>query len=158
MVDFNIYKAVHADVQTLNGFFAAAFCFFTQLVNFLFNAAVDEVKCRGSNQNNQKKDGRIKPDDKDQYEKDDQAFADDVDERQQYAGGKVHRIEVNFVQKVGSAIADDLFKWLIDDVVKCVFGKVLYQPCAQFMNASLDKNSKNVLEYEKCANTCNQGN
>lgn len=158
MVDFNIYKAVHAYVQALDGLFAAALCFFAQLVYFLFNAAVDEIKCRGSNQNNQKKDGGIKPDDENEYEKNDQTFADDVDEWQKYAGGKVHRIEVYFVQKVCGAIADDFFKRLIDDVVKCVFGKVLHQSGAQFMNASLYKNSKNVFEDEKCANTSNQGN
>lgn len=157
MVHLNIYKTIHADVQAFDGFFATTFCFLPQKVNFLLYAAVDEIKCRSRYQYNQKKYGWIKPDDEDQNKEYDETLAYDVYERQKYAGGKIHRVKVDFIQKVTGAFAYNLFERLVDDVVKCIFGKILDQPGAEPMNASLYENGKNILQYEKSANSCYQG-
>jgi hypothetical protein len=149
MVDLHIYQPIHANIEAFDRLFPFAFGPLTQIVYFLLNAAVDEIKGRGSDHHYKEKDGRIKPDDKNKYQDDHQAFADYIDKRDKDPGSKIHGVKMDLIQEVGGAFVDDLFEWLVDNMVKSAFRKILDQLRTELVYVLLYQYCEYVLDNKE---------
>ena len=149
MIHFDIHKSVHTYIEALDGVFSLALCALAEVVYFLLDAAVDKVKSRCGNDHDQEEDAGIEPDYEHQDKENHQCLTKNADKGNQDTSCIIDRIKMNFVQKISGSLVYDLVKWLVDDMVKSPFRKVLDQLSAKPVHAALYKDSHNILEQEE---------